>query len=627
MDDRRSEIRARLEKLPPVALQAVRDKLAEKVRQRRYELWQPYPWQVCPGVVPAMGSWVLGGGRGVGKTDAGARYVLDHVAGPPCDTRLPGGHRVAIIAPTMGDATESAVSGPSGLQTHDPRVKMATSAGGTHVTFANGAKGKIFGAHTKNDIERLRSGGNRSIAAGTLVRTARGEVPIESVTVDDLVWTRAGLRPVLGVWDHGVRPTLVVTTVSGARVELTADHEVWCNGDWVTADAITPGDSVSLWRRSDGAATPGHYASPATTHEASNQRARYCFTEPSTNTTTDPSPTDIRSTTRTTTSPTTPPATLWQLPQGRTGLSTATNADRRGIPTAVSAASATPSPYAPAGPAANRSRDTAPPATAPANAGALHYGMTPGSCVHASCVAAVSGANPPRPPARADDCVQTVSSGSTGVPVWDLTIAGEHEFFAGGILVANCLVWLEEAAAMRYLAEVITHSKMGLRIGPRPHYVVTTTPKPRAEIVKLWNGPKTILTKGRTLDAYHLPPETRAELVEEYGGTTLGRQELEGEILTDMPGALLTRRHVDDSRVPEAPELNLIVVAVDPANTGRGDLTGIVAAGRGAVDGHAYVIADVSAKTTGRDAALRAWALFDEQIGRASCRERVCNGV
>lgn len=336
MEDRRSEIRARLEKLPPAALQAVRDQLAEKVRKRRYDLWQPYPWQVCPGDVPAMGSWVLGGGRGVGKTDAGARYVLDHVAGPACDTRLPGGHRVAIIAPTMGDATESAVSGPSGLQTHDPRVKMATSAGGTHVTFANGAKGKIFGAHTKNDIERLRSGGNR------------------------------------------------------------------------------------------------------------------------------------------------------------------------------------------------------------------------------------------------------------------------------------CLVWLEEAAAMRYLAEVITHSKMGLRIGPRPHYVVTTTPKPRAEIIKLWNAPKTLLTKGRTLDAYHLPPETRAELVEDYGGTTLGRQELEGEILTDMPGALLTRQQVDDSRVPEAPEFNLVVVAVDPANTGRGDLTGIVAAGRGAADGEAYVIADVSAKTTGRDAALRAWALFDE---------------
>lgn len=230
----------------------------------------------------------------------------------------------------------------------------------------------------------------------------------------------------------------------------------------------------------------------------------------------------------------------------------------------------------------------------------------------ASCAALGLSAKPDTAPSLARDRVLRVTPTGNAVRVHDLTVAGEHEYFANDVLTGNCLVWLEEAAAMRYLAEVITHSKMGLRIGPRPHYVITTTPKPRAEIIKLWSAPKTLLTKGKTLDAYHLPPETRAELVEDYGGTTLGRQELEGEILTDMPGALLTRKQVDDSRVPEAPEFNLVVVAVDPANTGRGDLTGIVAAGRGAANGEAYVIADVSAKTTGRDAALRAWALFDE---------------
>lgn len=164
---------------------------------------------------------------------------------------------------------------------------------------------------------------------------------------------------------------------------------------------------------------------------------------------------------------------------------------------------------------------------------------------------------------------------------------------------------------MRYLDAVMTHSKMGLRIGPRPHYVITTTPKPRAEIIRLWNSPKTLLTKGRTMDAYHLPPEMRQDLWAEYGGTTIGRQELEGEILTDVTGALLSRAKLDASRVPEAPAMNLIVIGVDPNGTGRGDLTGIVAAGRGE-DGDSYVLADASTKATGRDAALKAWALFDD---------------
>lgn len=164
---------------------------------------------------------------------------------------------------------------------------------------------------------------------------------------------------------------------------------------------------------------------------------------------------------------------------------------------------------------------------------------------------------------------------------------------------------------MRYLDEVITHASMGLRLGPRPHFVVTTTPKPREAIIKLWNSPKTLLTRGRTMDAYHLPPETRAKLWEDYGGTTIGRQELEGEILSDVLGALVSRAVLDRSRVPEAPDMNLVVVGFDPNGTGSGDLTGIVAAGRG-VDGESYVLADASTKATGREAALRGWQLFDD---------------
>lgn len=64
-------IRKRLESLSPAELTAVRDKLAERVQQRRYDLWQPYEWQRPPREVPAMCAWILGGGRGVGKLTRG----------------------------------------------------------------------------------------------------------------------------------------------------------------------------------------------------------------------------------------------------------------------------------------------------------------------------------------------------------------------------------------------------------------------------------------------------------------------------------------------------------------------------------------------------------------------------
>lgn len=103
------------------------------------------------------------GGRGSGKTAPMARYLHDHVYGPPCLPNVPGGHWPAIIGPTLGDAVTSCVNGPSGLRVHDPGCKATAQPGGMAVKWSNGVEGKIFGAHTPEDVERLRSGGNRCI--------------------------------------------------------------------------------------------------------------------------------------------------------------------------------------------------------------------------------------------------------------------------------------------------------------------------------------------------------------------------------------------------------------------------------------------------------------------------------
>lgn len=126
--------------------------------------WTPLPHQIPPRTAPGgepWDVWLLAGGRGTGKTDGAARWFDAHANGPPCDPRIPGGHRMAIIAPTQGDAAESCVNGPSGLKAHNPTVRMVARPGGTYAIWPNGVEARLFGAHTPDDVERLRAGGNR----------------------------------------------------------------------------------------------------------------------------------------------------------------------------------------------------------------------------------------------------------------------------------------------------------------------------------------------------------------------------------------------------------------------------------------------------------------------------------
>jgi phage terminase large subunit-like protein len=101
-------------------------------------------------------------GRGAGKTDACAAYIDRHVNGPPCLSG-PIPHWIGIIAPTLGDAATSCYAGPSGIRAHSPGAKLANGPGGLTVKWPNGSEAKLFGAHTPDDVERLRSGGNRCV--------------------------------------------------------------------------------------------------------------------------------------------------------------------------------------------------------------------------------------------------------------------------------------------------------------------------------------------------------------------------------------------------------------------------------------------------------------------------------
>lgn len=171
--------------------------------------------------------------------------------------------------------------------------------------------------------------------------------------------------------------------------------------------------------------------------------------------------------------------------------------------------------------------------------------------------------------------------------------------------------WFDELAAWRYLQHAWDMAQLGMRLGDHPQICVTTTPRPLPLIKALLRDPMTVTVRGSTYDNLdNLAPTFRRAVIAKYEGTTLGRQELDAEVLEDLPGALVARSHIDGSRVDQTPELVNIVIGMDPAGTGAGDETGLVVAGRG-TDGKNYVLHDASERLSPDRAANRAWSLLD----------------
>jgi phage terminase large subunit-like protein len=159
--------------------------------------------------------------------------------------------------------------------------------------------------------------------------------------------------------------------------------------------------------------------------------------------------------------------------------------------------------------------------------------------------------------------------------------------------------WFDELAAFKY-PEAWDQYQFGLRLGEFPQTIVTTTPKPIKLIKELITQDNVKVVRGSTFDnAANLAESALAQYRLRYENTRLGRQELYGEILDNVDGALWTRKLIDDARVDNAPPLVRVVVAIDPAVTGNAtsDETGIVAAGI-ASNGDYFVLDDKSIRTT-----------------------------
>jgi phage terminase large subunit-like protein len=153
-------------------------------------------------------------------------------------------------------------------------------------------------------------------------------------------------------------------------------------------------------------------------------------------------------------------------------------------------------------------------------------------------------------------------------------------------------VWGDEFCKWRTPQAALDMALMAMRLGVHPRMLLTSTPRNIPALKQLLEAPDVAVTRGRTADNDELPADFVLAMKTRYGASALGRQELDGELIADQDGALWRRDWIEAARLRETPDLERIVVAVDPPASSAGDECGIVVAGRGGSDG--YVLADYS---------------------------------
>jgi phage terminase large subunit-like protein len=110
--------------------------------------------------------------------------------------------------------------------------------------------------------------------------------------------------------------------------------------------------------------------------------------------------------------------------------------------------------------------------------------------------------------------------------------------------------WCDELAKWKKPEESWDMLQLGLRAGAKPRAVITTTPRPGPVLKAIIDDPATKVTGGPTRANPHLARAWHERIHRLYAGTRLGRQELDGELLPDVAGALWTVELLERCRVP-----------------------------------------------------------------------------
>jgi phage terminase large subunit-like protein len=161
--------------------------------------------------------------------------------------------------------------------------------------------------------------------------------------------------------------------------------------------------------------------------------------------------------------------------------------------------------------------------------------------------------------------------------------------------------WADEPSKWRYAQDAWDNMEMGLRMGPDPRVVASTTPKPTPLMRALLRESEepdsmVVVTRGTTYEnAANLPEWYIQRILRRYEGTRLGRQELYAQLIDEQVGALWKRAQLEECRVTETPPFARVVVGVDPSISDGEESaeTGIMVCAMG-IDGRGYVLDDKS---------------------------------
>lgn len=642
-----------------VATQALKAVLAERLIEQQY---RPRDWycdrpdcdgsphdgrlnharaaQRIPEDLPRAVYWR--GGRGSGKTKAATMAFASLIVDNFDEAR-----EWAVVAPTAGDArTVCMESVTSGLLT---ALGAKVGAGGTVIEpgpyvdryskttatiyLANG--GIVYSDGADDGAYRIQGknlAGAMCLAAGELVITARGDVPIEDVRPSDLVMTRTGWKAVQRViCTSPAAPLIAVTMADGRTLRCTPDHLVHTDRGWVQSRMLQVGAKVTIWNdpwqdrlrgtisrvgATTDVATGTTQAAPITKmadqSDSISRSGKVRTDKPS-------RPVWLSTTSTTTTRTMIRPISrlLRRWSTWRTTTAARSGLSKPGISLAsesLSRGSDARLPDTPVFSAASSSRGSALGTRSSAPDSARSECDTAGT---RNCVAVIDAERPICQLIESTDSVagrvvtltSVIAVRPAGVSdVYDLTIEDAHEFFASGVLVHNC----DEVGLWKNWKVAWNESlRYAVRISPAK-LIICGTPKrtmPARELVKQLLADDVSLG-GRTVNRQLLTRDNAANLDEDTlreflssMGTALERQELEGEIIDDIEGAMWRIENIDANRLEVESAVDAfdvinplrVGIGIDPAVTSNkdSDETGIIVAAKGA-DGRGFVLEDLS---------------------------------
>ena len=588
--------------------------------------------------------WLVQAGRGFGKTRTGAEAIREYVD--------EGARIIHLVGSTAGDVRDVMVQGESGLlNCFPPEKRPLYEPSKRLVTFSTGATAHLFSA---DEPERLR--GPQCVSGDTRVLMADGsEKPIAVVLEGEYVMTRAGARRV-------IRSRMTSSSADVFRLKLLDGRSIVATGDHrVCVTPVSSGTERRGTRYLEAVTTrPGYSCTAKCGRQQKGQ-----FRQTTTFITLTEISTIIESKTCNCsavqsitasiagknwlrTKRARLPVLFWQRHGierfesrlGSLGAACAEEAieaergDRpRTVLSGVSTRRATSNSVAriecassAAVPSLRSSahRDIVDdlaisrqrqPVAEHLSEGALFAVTAAG--VSSACER-TRGSAPENVPLISMARIASVEALSRRIPVYDLQIEGEHEFFANGTLVHNCdHFWADELAAWRFGQEAWDNLMFGFRLGDDPRGIITTTPKPIKLLIDIIADPHTVITRASSYEnRANLAPAFFDSIIRKYEGTRIGRQELDAELLDDVPGALWTQMLIDAYKIRlneiKWDQLVRIVVAIDPAVTAgeNSDDTGIVVAAL-TDTAHVIVIEDLTCKESPLQWARVAVAAFN----------------